>query len=322
MTLDDTRSHLADIRDPAFDPRNYSRKGYVLSGSFRTNGFTLQLSAYKLKELQAVRFRRLPDSMLPPRLTSTVGGTTYYLQEIRNVAKTKDDVARLWPHCPPEMIKILCLDAGQAFIVAGSAFLPVADSPSNDKKGKGIVTVTSTVLGITPSSTSMAASGANSAAPSTDVPYPDTFYNMSVNQKAVYQPTFKFRGWTEERKREVPEGATQSIEEIESDLPPLRGPDANVEQYIQHLEAVEQLLHDFYNGSNRLYQSHAWDAQRALEEEISMIANSLLKMVGGSSGVKRDEKNMVVIGIGLGQFSSSSRLTTLHNTFLSFFVPL
>ncbi|KAF9342938.1 hypothetical protein BGX26_006588, partial [Mortierella sp. AD094] len=127
--------------------------------------------------------------------TSTVGGTNYYLQEIRNVAKTKDDVTRLWPHCPPEKIKILCLDLGKALFVAVSAFLPDTDHPINDKKGKERVTMTSAFP------TTM--THRITAASSTDPLYPETYYNISVNQKAVYQPTFKFRRWTEEQKRVV-----------------------------------------------------------------------------------------------------------------------
>lgn len=291
MTKDDVESHLEYVRDPMFDPRDYAMKGYLLSGSFRTDGLRLQLSAYKLKELQGVCYRRFPDAMLPPRLTSTVGGTNHYLQEIRNVVRSKDDVARLRPHCSPENIKVLCLDLGQAFVVAGTAFLPTAD-----KKGK-------------------------SKALETDS-YPETFFNICVKQKAVYQPAFKLRRWHEDRKRETPEGADKSVEEIESSLPPLRGPDMNVAQYIQDLEAAEERLDLFYNGSNMLYKSHAWDSERAREEEYMTIANNLLKMIGGSAGAKRDPTNMAVIGIGLGNFSSSARLTTLHSAFLAVFVPL
>ncbi|KAF9089214.1 hypothetical protein BGX27_002542 [Mortierella sp. AM989] len=160
------------------------------------------------------------------------------------------------------------------------------------------------------------------AASSTDQPYPETYYNISVNQKAVYQPAFKFRRWTEEQKRAVPAGATPSTQEIESGLPPLRGPDTSVEQYVQQLKTVEQHLSNFYNGSNRLYQSHAWDAQHARKEEYLVIVDSLLKLVGGAIGTKRKEKNMVVIGIELGQFGSSSCLSSFHNPFLAFFVPL
>jgi len=309
MTMDDVRCHLAVVRDPSFDPRNYSRKGYLLSGSICTGGLRLQLSAFKLKELQSVRYRRLPDAILPPRLTSTVGGTDYYLQEIRNVVKTKDDVARLWPHFSPKDIRVLCLDLGQAYVVAGSAFLP----DSMDKKGKR------PAFEPRITSTSQNDKGTNSAFSSMDMPYPRTFYNISVNQKAVYQPAFKFRRWSEQRKQEVPEGRDKSIQEIETSLPPLRGPDASVAQYLQELEEAGKQLDYFYNGSNRLYQSHAWDAQRAQEEEYLAIANRLLKMVGGSIG---DATNMVVIGIGLGDFSSSARLTSLHNAFLAVFVPL
>lgn len=312
MTMDDVRSHLAIIRDPSFDPRNYSRKGYLLSGSIRTDGLRLQLGAFKLKELQSVRYRRLPDTILPPRLTSTVGGTDYYLQEIRNVVKTKDDVTRLWPHCSPKDIKVLCLDLGQAYVVAGSAFLP----DSKDIKGKG----PAFELRIT--STPPNATETGSPSSSVDTPYPKTFYNVSVNQKAVYQPVFKFRRWSEERKQEMPAGTDKSIKDIEMNLPPLRGPDRSVAQYVQDLEAVGKHLDNFYNGSNRLYKSHAWDAQRAQEEEYLMIANNLLKIVGGSIGAKRSPTNMVIIGIGLGDFSSSARLTSLHNAFLAVFVPL
>ena len=120
----------------------------------------------------------------------------------------------------------------------------------------------------------------------------------------------------------MPAGTDKSIKDIEMNLPPLRGPDRSVAQYVQDLEAVGKHLDNFYNGSNRLYKSHAWDAQRAQEEEYLMIANNLLKIVGGSIGAKRSPTNMVIIGIGLGDFSSSARLTSLHNAFLAVFVPL
>ncbi|KAF9348418.1 hypothetical protein BGX26_000173 [Mortierella sp. AD094] len=45
-------------------------------------------------------------------------------------------------------------------------------------------------------------------------------------------------------------------------------------------------------------------------------------MVGGTPGQKRDEKNKVIIGIGLGEFSSTSRLSSLHTAFSAYFVQL
>ncbi|GJJ76335.1 hypothetical protein EMPS_10900 [Entomortierella parvispora] len=51
-----------------------------------------------------------------------------------------------------------------------------------------------------------------------------------------------------------------------------------------------------------------------------MVANRLLELVGGSLGAKQEDGNKVIIGIGLGQFSSSMRLTTLHSSFETYFV--
>ncbi|KAG0312601.1 hypothetical protein BG000_006183, partial [Podila horticola] len=51
-----------------------------------------------------------------------------------------------------------------------------------------------------------------------------------------------------------------------------------------------------------------------------MVANRLLELVGGSLGAKRDDENKVVIGIGLGKFSSKMRLSSLHDSFQAYFV--
>ena len=94
-----------------------------LRGSIRTDGFRVQLLGFKLRELQDVRYRRLDESRLPSRLTSTVGGVDYYLQEIRNVITSKEDVERLWPSARVEDIKTLTLDMGQACLVGAFAHL-------------------------------------------------------------------------------------------------------------------------------------------------------------------------------------------------------
>ncbi|KAF9109949.1 hypothetical protein BGX30_008189, partial [Mortierella sp. GBA39] len=201
MTISEIKDHLLTIHQPAFDPRTYATKGYVLRGSIRTNGFSIQLAAFKLRELQAVRFRRLPEDRLPPRLTTTVGGLDYYLTEIRNIVRTKEDVAQLWPNCAPDLIKILCLDLGQAYVVGAYASLPDSTRSNDTSKGKNHAASTATDIPTT--STLVAVTTLTS-------PQPQVFYNLSVKQKAVSQPSFKFRRWTEEQKRVVPAGATES----------------------------------------------------------------------------------------------------------------
>ncbi|KAG0269954.1 hypothetical protein BGZ95_001853, partial [Linnemannia exigua] len=74
-------SHLQEIDHPNFDETLYIRHGYVLKGSVKSNGYLIQVSAFKLHELQAVRYRRLSPDRMPNLLTSTLGGTDKYLKE-------------------------------------------------------------------------------------------------------------------------------------------------------------------------------------------------------------------------------------------------
>ena len=95
MSLNMMREHTKAIRNETFEPKTYKESGYALRGSIRTDGFRLQLLTFKLGELNGVRYRRFPAKKLPPRISSTLGGTDYYLSEIRNVVRTKQDVVDL-----------------------------------------------------------------------------------------------------------------------------------------------------------------------------------------------------------------------------------
>ncbi|KAF9536487.1 hypothetical protein EC957_010707 [Mortierella hygrophila] len=88
-------AHLGCLRAETFDPKKWHSKGYVLKGSIRTNGRLLQLLAFKLKELQSVRYRCVPEDRLPNPLVTAIGGTNSYLTEARNVFSTTADVESL-----------------------------------------------------------------------------------------------------------------------------------------------------------------------------------------------------------------------------------
>ncbi|KAF9574621.1 hypothetical protein EC968_006036 [Mortierella alpina] len=299
LSLPEIRDHLKPLREPNFDPANYDKKGYILRGSVRTDGFRLQLLGFKIKELQSVRYKQLPEKVLPERLTSTVGGVDYHLAEVRNIIKTKEDVSRLWPNTQPEDIKVVGMDLGQAYVVGFSALLPTTESVDRTNSASTSVTPSVQQQGQAPVA---------------------TFYNMAVNQKAVYQPLFKFRHWSEEHKSIKQTEDQPSISEIESGLPPQRGEDASVFSYITELEKVEEWLDRFYNGDGLRYKRHEWDARRAYEEEFAHITDRILQLVGGSIGAKRDPGNMVAFAIGLGDFASNGRLTSLHTSFKTYFV--
>ncbi|KAF9941418.1 hypothetical protein BGZ65_003517 [Modicella reniformis] len=125
------------LRDEDFDPREYNERGYALRSSIRCDGFRIQLLVYKIKELNGVRCKRYPESVLPNRLTSVVAGVGDFLTEVRNVLQSDQDIADLWD-CNPKEMKILGLDPGQTFAVGAFALLPqdrpISESSENNTK--------------------------------------------------------------------------------------------------------------------------------------------------------------------------------------------
>ncbi|KAF9919719.1 hypothetical protein FBU30_010621, partial [Linnemannia zychae] len=268
-------NHINNLRQRSFDPRTYNQKGYVLCGSIKTNGHCLQLLAYKLRELQSVRYRRYKNDLLPNRLLTTTGGTDYYLTEVRNLVKSPKDVEDLLG-CSPgnvrEEVRVLGIDLGQAFVVGASAVQATAPGRKCKKRRKKHKkrrrrrqkkrADRSFMLGMDPSQ--------------------PIYYNLTAKQKAVYQPTFKFRRWLEEKKRNplitvgsrmeesssiqhdhaLDDLALQDKEtistvcDIESNIPPLRGPDANLVEYLKYREKYAAQLDQIYN-KDALYKRHA-----------------------------------------------------------------
>lgn len=336
LSLDQIRDHLQLVEETK--PKDYHQKGYIPQGSIRTDGFLVQVMTFKLRERQDARFKRLAEEDMPSRITTNVAGVNGFLQEIRNVIKSEQDIKELWPGKDVDRMKILTLDGGQACVVGAFAHLP------NGLGGKEKAEEGSSMDGIITTnqeSTSLASQGSASVDPvpasastftSAQPPVTDSFvtisrpayYNLAVKQKAVYQPTFRFRRWLEDEKMATPQGDEEkSITYIETHLPPLRGQDASVIEYVRELEQVEQRLKKFYTGDDHRYQRHRWDMARARQAEYQAIAERLLGIVGGSLG-RRVEDNKdtdpILIGVGLGQFASKSRLSSLHSTFLSYFV--
>ncbi|KAG0366459.1 hypothetical protein BC939DRAFT_505877 [Gamsiella multidivaricata] len=172
MDLSMMQEHDQSIRQANFDPMTYEGRGYVHRGSIRTNSFRLHLSAFKLKELHSVRYRRLLQNVLPLRIISTAEEVEYYLTEVRNIVKTQQDVTNLWG-CAPDRIKVLGLDLGQACVVGTSALLS-----KNDDSGS-----TTTGPGRKDDDVDMSVS----SEVTTPIPTPPTYYNLAVKQKAVFE---------------------------------------------------------------------------------------------------------------------------------------
>ncbi|KAG9063148.1 hypothetical protein KI688_004748 [Linnemannia hyalina] len=81
-------------------------------------------------------------------------------------------------------------------------------------------------------------------------------YYPSVSQRAVPQPACKHRRWVEDQKEIVPQGAQTTIEDLESELPPLRGKDTSVVEYLKVLEQHHDRPGDFCNVDDMRFKRH------------------------------------------------------------------
>ncbi|KAG0222161.1 hypothetical protein BGW42_006817, partial [Actinomortierella wolfii] len=352
MTLEEIENHVNGLRDKNFTPSTYCENGYALRGSISTNGHRQRLLAFKLKELQSAQYRRYKDTLLPDRLQSTIAGTDYYLTEVRNVVKNDADVYKYWGCTCDEVSQIsyLGIDFGQACVVGACALLPDGKTPKGKRrKKKGKAKRGKRKKGKRRSRKSKHEEQCHVIQQRDNQERSDRprFFNLAVKQKAVSQPTFKYRRWMETQKSmptmqdqqsdsnsiEIQQdGSTinsddttttvnkESICSIETAIPPLKGASANVQAYADYQATHKEVLDQFYNGNNFRYKKHKWDAKRARQEEFGRIADSLLRMVGGSIGERRKEDNKVIIGIGLGRFTSKNRLSSLHDSFQGYFV--
>lgn len=118
--------------------------------------------AFKLCERQDARFKRLAEKDMPSRITTTVAGVNGFLQEIRSVIKSEQDIKELWPGKDVDRMKILTLYGSQACVIGAFAHLP------NGLDGKEKVEEGSSMDGIITTnqeSTSFASQGSASVDP-------------------------------------------------------------------------------------------------------------------------------------------------------------
>ncbi|KAG9071286.1 hypothetical protein KI688_005497 [Linnemannia hyalina] len=308
------REHLGCLRAEKFDPKEWHGKGYVLKGSIHTNGRLLQLLAFKLKEIQSVRYRRFPENKLPNALVTTIGGTNGYLTEVRNVFSTATDVENL-SGADPSQVGVLSLDLGTSCLIGATISLPPGQTPATlaqphgkerDKKLK-----------------KKKRHDEASGSPAHKLKEPQTtrYFDLVVKRKAVSRPSDSFAGWLEDRKEFTTGSSTgRAIQDIETALPPLMREGASFREYVAARRASEEDLDNFYNQTN--FWKHKWDSEVCRQEEFCKVAEGLLKMIGGSVGRPRMPHRRVVIAIGLAKFTGVHGPPGLNGTFQAFFINL
>ncbi|KAF9289007.1 hypothetical protein BGZ74_000809 [Mortierella antarctica] len=281
-----------------------------INKSARTDGFRFSLLAFKIRELQSVRYRHYPAQLLPSPLLSMTSGTNGFLTEIRNVVHSQQDVQDVFG-CPLEQIKILGIDLGHACLIGSFLLLP---EPEMSEDGQQ---------------------------------QPKEYNHLAVKTKAVYQPILKLRNWMNKAKHrlleDVPSGAKveipeskveqsssaqiqsasanspnvsvrevakstpntgllengnkdmdnrMSINAIESQMPALCGDHADIPAYFAYQQTHHDPLDSFYNGNK--YQFNI--------------------------GAKRDPNNKVIIAIGMSKFDWNKGLSSLDSSFQSYFI--
>ncbi|KAG0256544.1 hypothetical protein BGZ95_005465, partial [Linnemannia exigua] len=315
MDSTDLKEHLQDNIHPEFDANTYNNHGFVLKGSFKTNGHLIQLTAFKLRELQSVRYRRLAVDKMPDALSSVTGGADRYLTEIRNVVGASEDVQRIWG-CSPDNIAILALDLGTEGLVGSTVLLPTNMHDINQMRRRKTGKTARDKRSKKPRK--RRSRSERKSRPSEGSPTVTKNFDLFVKRKAIAQPTQRFQHWLESQKRDATIDTGRTISDVESSLSSLRGDGASIHLHIEDHDMVENDLDAFYNQSN--LRKHKWDACRARQEEFSRVANSLLQMVGGNLGEKRRQDQNVVIMIGLAKFVAMNSPPSLDGSFQDFFV--
>ncbi|KAF9153146.1 hypothetical protein BG015_004007 [Linnemannia schmuckeri] len=291
------REHLGPLRAGSFDPKEWRDKGYVLRGSIRINGHLQQLLAFKLKELQSVRFRHIPEDKLPNPLVTTIGGTNSYLTEARNIFSTAADVESLLA-ADPSQVAALSLDLGTSCIVGATVPLPSGQTPATlkrplDKEGDQ-KKKKKTKRGKRKPGYHNRQRARQKARKLAKQPQTTQYFDLMVKRKAVSRPPNSFANWLEDRKENTTGAITgRTIQDLESTLPPLKGEGASSCEY---------------------------DAQVCRKEEFYKVAEGLLKMISGSVGRPRMPHQHVVIAarslgylvIGINEYYSSKRYPHCH----------
>ncbi|KAK5815552.1 hypothetical protein F5H01DRAFT_405658 [Linnemannia elongata] len=319
------REHLKCLRAETFNPRDWHNKVYVLKGSIRTNGRLLQLLAYKLKELQSVRYRRIPENKAPNPLLTTIGGINRYLTEARNVFFSAADVENLLA-TDPSQVTVLSLDLGTSCIVGATASFPPGQSPTTlarplcqdggqkkrKKKGRRAKLKPGDRKRQRKRQKARKLGGRSLAI---------RCFDLVVKRKAVSRPTDSFSNWLEDRRENTIGPSTgRTIQKIETALPPLKGEGASFCEYVAMRRASEEDLDTFYNNTN--FWKHKWDSNICRKEEYYKVAEGLLNMIGGSVGRPRLPHQNVVIAIGLAKFTAVHGPPALDGTFQAFFISL
>lgn len=240
-------------------------KQYILNGTFRTEGQTLQLLAFNTKKFKKSssadddvgyddNHSKDTDSQGVDRLLKNVDDMFPNVDAVRN------------HFSDPEKVTIVGIDLGETFTAAACAI----NFAVGDENG---------------------------------------VRNLTVRRSALYQPTLKARKYIEERKSAKVRSAEQSV-------PGNKDCSFSASsEYASKRLLVQSVLQSFY--ASKRFKRLAHDQKKARRGEFDVATNAILKMAGTHIGRHKMEKEDVLFAIGLGDFNTRTKLSSLHTSFSS-----
>ncbi|CAO3676652.1 unnamed protein product [Umbelopsis ramanniana] len=241
------------------------KKQYVLNGSFRTDGQTLQLLAFDTKKFK--KSSSVDDDVDDDDNRSEDTDSQGVNRLLKNVDAMFPNVDAVRNHfADPEKVTIVGIDLGETLTVAACAikFAVVSDNAVR---------------------------------------------NLTVRRSALYQPTLKARKYLEERKSAKVRSAEQSVPGNKD----CSFPASN--EYASKRLLAQSVLQSFY--ASKRFKRLAHDQKKARRGEFDVATNAILKMAGTHIGKHKMEKEDVLFAIGLGDFNTRTKLSSLHTSFSS-----
>ncbi|KAH8555041.1 hypothetical protein BGW37DRAFT_517546 [Umbelopsis sp. PMI_123] len=139
-----------------------------------------------------------------------------------------------------------------------------------------------------------------------------TLRNLTIKRKALYQATLKLRTIMEKEKLSAVCMAENAIGSIKNHS------FSAAETLVQTWISKYGELRNFYR--TRKFKQLIANGKRSCRGEFDVATNALLKMIGGHIGKKRDSDEQVVFAVGLGDFNTHTKLSSLHTSFGHHFI--
>ena len=136
--------------------------------------------------------------------------------------------------------------------------------------------------------------------------------NLAIKRKALYQPNLMARQHVEQSK-------SSKVMKTEQAIPSRSACTYTASlEHARQAKLAEPALKLFYGSKRFKRLSH--DMKKAKRGEFDVATNAILKMANCHIGRKKGEDEQVLFAIGMGDFNTHTRLSSLHTSFATYFI--